>query len=105
MCSTDDGSRGKKCFVTDTIGDVLSQDSIDLIITCGPEVMMNKVLEIANSKDIEVQASLERKMKCGVGLCGSCCIGDNNDTCVCKDGPIFNSIQLKKFQQFGEYSK
>ena len=105
MCSTDDGSRGKKCLVTETIEEILSHDSIDLIITCGPEVMMKKVLEIAHSKNIEVQASLERKMKCGVGLCGSCCIGDNNDMCVCKDGPIFNSIQLKKFPQFGEYSK
>jgi dihydroorotate dehydrogenase electron transfer subunit len=105
MCSTDDGSRGKKCFVTDTINDILSKDSIDLIITCGPEVMMKKVLDISESKNIEVQASLERKMKCGIGLCGSCCIGNANDTCVCKDGPIFNSTQLQKFPQFGDYSK
>ena len=67
--------------------------------------MMKKVLEIAESKNILVQASLERKMKCGVGLCGSCCIGENNDISVCKDGPIFNSEQLKKFPQFGSYSK
>lgn len=105
MCTTDDGSRGKKCFVTDTIEDILSQNKINLIITCGPEVMMKKVFEIAESKNIEVQASLERKMKCGVGLCGSCCVGEDNKTCVCKEGPIFNSSQLKKFPQFGAYSK
>ncbi len=105
MCSTDDGSRGKKCFVTDTIEEIFKGNTIDLIMTCGPEVMMKKVLEIAESKNIEVQASLERKMKCGVGLCGSCCIGENNDTCVCKDGPIFKSEQLKTFPQFGTYSK
>jgi len=105
MCSTDDGSFGKKCFVTDTIEDILVENSIDLILTCGPEVMMKKVLDIAESKNINVQASLERKMKCGVGLCGSCCIGENNDISVCKDGPIFNSEQLRKFPQFGSYFK
>ncbi|UCD02528.1 MAG: dihydroorotate dehydrogenase electron transfer subunit, partial [Promethearchaeota archaeon] len=50
-------------------------------------------------------ASLERKMKCGVGLCGSCCIGENNDVSVCKDGPIFSSEQLKQLPQFGDYKK
>jgi len=93
-CSTDDGSFGRKCYVTDTIEDILTSNNIDLIITCGPEVMMKKVLDLAESKNIEIQASLERKMKCGVGLCGSCCIGADNDISVCKDGPIFNREQL-----------
>ena len=105
MCSTDDGSRGKKCFVTATIEDILANNAIDLIITCGPELMMKKVLEIADTKNIEIQASLERKMKCGVGLCGSCSIGSNNNITVCKDGPVFNSMQLKAFPQFGTYRK
>ncbi len=105
MCTTDDGSFGKKCYVTDSIEEIISANNIDLILTCGPEVMMKKVLDIAESKNIKVQASLERKMKCGVGLCGSCCLGENNDISVCKDGPIFNSEQLKKFPQFGSYFK
>ena len=105
MCSTDDGSVGKKCFVTDTIEDILANSEIDLIITCGPEVMMKKVLDIAESKGIALQTSLERKMKCGVGLCGSCCVGEDNNTTVCKKGPIFNSSQLKKIPQFGFYQK
>jgi len=105
MCSTDDGSVGKKCFVTDTIEEIITHNSIDLIITCGPEVMMKKVLEIAELKNIKVQASLERKMKCGVGLCGSCCIGNDNDVSICKTGPIFSSSDLKIFPQFGTYSK
>ncbi|MFW9936638.1 MAG: dihydroorotate dehydrogenase electron transfer subunit [Candidatus Thorarchaeota archaeon] len=105
LCTTDDGSVGKKCFVTDTIEDIIKKEKIDLILTCGPEVMMKQVLEIANSNNIEIQASLERKMKCGVGLCGSCCIGEKNNITVCKEGPIFNSTQLKSFPQFGKYSK
>jgi len=105
MCTTDDGSFGRKCYVSDSIEEIISDNNIDLILTCGPEVMMKKVLDIAESKNIKIQASLERKMKCGVGLCGSCCIGENNDIPVCKDGPIFNSDQLKKFPQFGSYLK
>ena len=105
LCTTDDGSVGKKCFVTDTIEDIIRKEKIDLILTCGPEIMMKRVLEIADSRKIEIQASLERKMKCGVGLCGSCCIGDKNNITVCKEGPIFNSSQLKSFPQFGSYSK
>jgi len=66
---------------------------------------MKKILDLAESKNIKIQASLERKMKCGVGLCGSCCIGVDNDIPVCKDGPIFNSEQLKTFPQFGSYAK
>ncbi|GAH16072.1 unnamed protein product, partial [marine sediment metagenome] len=103
--TTDDGSIGKKCFVTDIIEDIIDKNDIDLILTCGPEVMMKQVLEIAELKKINIQASLERKMKCGVGLCGSCCIGEENNVPVCKDGPIFDSTQLRKFSKFGTYSK
>jgi dihydroorotate dehydrogenase electron transfer subunit len=105
MCTTDDGSRGKKCFVTDAVEDIIKNENIDLILTCGPEIMMKRVFEIAEAKSIEIQASLERKMKCGIGLCGSCCVGYKNDVSVCKDGPIFTSKQLKTFPQFGNYSK
>ncbi len=105
MCTTEDGSVGKKCVVTDPVEDLINKENFDLIVTCGPEVMMKKVLELAESKNIEIQASLERKMKCGLGICGSCCIGVNNNITVCKDGPVFNSDQLKSFPKFGTYTK
>jgi len=44
-------------------------------------------------------------MKCGIGLYGSCCVGEKNDISVCKYGPVFKSTQLKTFPQFGSYSK
>ncbi|NVM44279.1 MAG: dihydroorotate dehydrogenase electron transfer subunit [Candidatus Lokiarchaeota archaeon] len=101
MCTTEDGSIGKKCVVTDPVEELINRENFDLIVTCGPEVMMKKVLELANLKNIEIQASIERKMKCGLGLCGSCCIGNDHNITVCKDGPVFNSDQLKNFTQFG----
>ncbi|MGV9171305.1 MAG: dihydroorotate dehydrogenase electron transfer subunit [Promethearchaeia archaeon] len=105
LCTTDDGSVGQKCMVTDPIEELIEKNDIDLILTCGPEVMMKRILEIAKSRDVNVQASLERKMKCGVGLCGSCCVGENNEVCVCKEGPIFLKRQLVQFPQFGTYKK
>ncbi|NHJ20399.1 MAG: dihydroorotate dehydrogenase electron transfer subunit [Candidatus Lokiarchaeota archaeon] len=105
MCTTEDGSIGKKCLVTDPVEELINKENFDTIFTCGPEVMMKKVLELADSKNIQVQASLERKMKCGLGLCGSCCIGEGNNITVCKDGPVFKSNQLKSFPQFGTYKK
>lgn len=101
MCTTDDGSKGKKCVVTDPVEELINRENFDLIVTCGPEIMMKKVLELADLKNIEIQASLERKIKCGLGLCGSCCIGTDHNITICKDGPVFNSDQLKNFTQFG----
>ena len=46
LCTTDDGSVGKKCYVTDTIEDILKEKEIDLILTCGPEVMMKGALSV-----------------------------------------------------------
>jgi dihydroorotate dehydrogenase electron transfer subunit len=105
ICATEDGSVGRKCMVTDTIEEIINKEQIDLVITCGPEPMMKRVLEIISSKDIAIQASLERKMKCGVGLCGSCCVGEENNISVCKEGPVFNKKQLESFPQFGRYQK
>jgi dihydroorotate dehydrogenase electron transfer subunit len=45
--------------------------------------------------------SLHRYMKCGVGICGSCCI-DPDGLRVCRDGPIFSGDQIKK-TEFGHY--
>ncbi|OLS14270.1 MAG: oxidoreductase FAD/NAD(P)-binding domain-containing protein, partial [Promethearchaeota archaeon CR_4] len=41
-CTTDDGSVGQKCFVTDPVADIIAKQKIDLILTCGPEMMMKE---------------------------------------------------------------
>jgi dihydroorotate dehydrogenase electron transfer subunit len=95
---TDDGSYGKKGLVTDMVKEMTHTTHYDAIYTCGPEQMMYKTVQIANSKDIFVQASLERMMKCGVGICGSCCMGSD---LVCKDGTIFDGNHLLSNPEFG----
>ena len=100
LISTEDGSFGKKGYPMDILKDVLSEetDNIDMIYTCGPELMMKKIFDMAVLKKIPIQASLERYMKCGIGICSSCCI---NDMLVCYDGTIFNNEQLQNLSEFG----
>ncbi|MEE9134914.1 MAG: hypothetical protein V3U25_03575, partial [Nitrososphaerales archaeon] len=62
---------------------------------CGPEFMMQKVVQLSISRGIEVQASLERIMTCAIGLCGSCCVGD---LILCRDGPVLDSHELIKVE-------
>lgn len=99
IAATDDGSYGKRGFATDILDEVLEKSRKAVIVyTCGPEIMMKKVLEICNRHKVECEASLERMMKCGFGVCGACMV---NDRAVCIDGPVFNSSQLNKLSEFG----
>ncbi len=95
---TEDGSYGEKGYVTDVLEKLLEENTYDAIYTCGPELMMYKTVQMANKKGIFVQASLERMMKCGVGICGSCCV---NDDLVCRDGTIFDGDHLSTKSEFG----
>ncbi len=95
---TEDGSYGEKGYVTDVLEKLLEENTYDAIYTCGPELMMYKTIQLAQKKGIFVQASLERMMKCGVGICGSCCV---NDDLVCRDGTVFNGDHLSSKSEFG----
>ena len=99
---TEDGSYGEKGYVTDVLEKLLEENTYDAIYTCGPELMMYKTVKLANEKGIFVQASLERMMKCGVGICGSCCV---NEDLVCRDGTIFDGQYLAKNSEFGHFQR
>ena len=100
--STDDGSAGYKGFATDLAEKIMKKESFDIVYTCGPEIMMKKMLDLCMEKGVEMQASLERYMKCGVGICDSCSI---NGYRVCKDGPVFNSNLLSRMDEFGRWKR
>ena len=99
--TTDDGSFGEHCFACDALEGILSEVSYELVLTCGPELMMKRVVDTCLKNNLPCQASLERYMKCGIGLCGSCTI-DPSGMRVCKDGPIFTAEQLEN-TEFGSY--
>jgi sulfhydrogenase subunit gamma (sulfur reductase) len=68
-------------------------------VTCGPPIMIRftiQALEKLGFKDEQIVTTLERRMKCGVGLCGRCNIGGKF---VCVDGPVFTQAQLKELPQ------
>ncbi len=105
IMATDDGSAGYKGFVTDCFAQWLEQSDLagdDVIIySCGPEVMLARIAEIAKAKNIDCQVSMERRMACGIGLCQSCAIEcrvpDSGETVYkmcCQDGPVFDSKEV-----------
>jgi dihydroorotate dehydrogenase electron transfer subunit len=97
---TDDGSAGLKKTASDQATEMIEKSDYDQVYTCGPEKMMYKIFEVTENNGIPLQAALERYMKCGFGLCGSCCIGS---FLVCKDGPVLTSQNLKELQEeFGK---
>ena len=99
--STDDGSKGYKGFVTELAKALLIKEKFNSVLTCGPDIMMKKLLDICDN--IPLQASLERYMKCGIGICGQCCVG--RGLRVCEEGPVFDGKTLKKVEEFGVYKR
>lgn len=105
LISTDDGSAGFACFVTDCLGEWLENNELaaskTTIFTCGPEPMLAGVAEIAQKRKIPCQVSLERLMACGIGLCQSCaveCTKSDEESIYklcCKDGPVFDSQEVQ----------
>ena len=102
IVSTDDGSYGEKGFVTDLVEKLVSEAHYDGVYVCGPEIMMYKTVQSAHSRNIFVQASLERMMKCGVGICGSCCVGED---LACRDGTVFDGDHLSTNKEFGYFHR
>ena len=102
IVSTDDGSYGEKGFVTDLVEKLTASTHYDGVYVCGPEIMMYKTVQSAHSRGMFVQASLERMMKCGIGICGSCCMGED---LVCRDGTIFDGNHLSQNKEFGYFHR
>jgi len=93
MVATEDGSHGFKGLATDLADQMLREHKFDMVYTCGREEMMKKMFQLAESHKTPLQTSLERIIKCSVGLCGSCTIGKYR---ICRDGPVFFREQLRE---------
>lgn len=104
IVTTEDGSFGQKGLVTTLAEKLLNRsEQFDMIYTCGPEKMMQKMFLLAEKFHISLEASLERFMRCAIGLCGTCVIGKYR---VCQDGPVFSSRQLREVkEEFGQWRR
>jgi len=107
IVTTDDGSYGEKGFVTDALKrydlKALASPRTKAAI-CGPEKMMYKTAEILEKyiSPENIYISVERLMKCGVGLCGACDFGGYRP---CVDGPVFTYEEVKEVPDFGFYKR
>ncbi|MDE6729838.1 MAG: sulfide/dihydroorotate dehydrogenase-like FAD/NAD-binding protein [Oscillospiraceae bacterium] len=93
---TDDGSYGKKGFVTDALQDQINAGiSYDAVIAIGPVLMMKSVCELTKKYQIPTIVSLDPIMVDGTGMCGGCRVtvgGKIRYACV--EGPDFDGHQV-----------
>ena len=101
---TDDGSFGFEGFATDCTVSLLEDNSYDFAFVCGPEIMMKGIYEILEDAGISAEYSLERYMKCALGICGQCCV-DNTGWRICVEGPVFKNEKIEEISEFGKYRR
>ncbi|GAB4436759.1 MAG: dihydroorotate dehydrogenase electron transfer subunit [bacterium] len=96
--STDDGSLGKKGFITQYFEEYLNEigNKKINIYACGPHPFLKKMWQIGKSYKLEnIFASFETVMACGFGVCLGCAIETPfGYVKVCKKGPVFNIYEI-----------
>lgn len=94
-----EGWQGRTGVVPAVLTDLGVRPDNAVAVTCGPPIMIRFTLEALGKlgfKDEQIVTTLERRMKCGIGLCGRCNIGEKF---VCVDGPVFTQAQLAGLPQ------
>ena len=99
---TEDGSAGRRGVPTDWLREAVGRRELGAVYTCGPEAMMVAVVEMCRKGGVPCQASLERYMKCGIGICGQC---ECDGRLVCLDGPVFTGEELAAMPSFGRATR
>ncbi len=92
----DETWKGREGFVPTVCKEVAPSSENAVTVICGPPIMIRFTLpvffELGFSKE-NIITSLEMRMKCGIGKCGRCNVGEKY---VCKDGPVFSLAELDK---------
>jgi ferredoxin--NADP+ reductase len=92
---TDDGTKGRKGLVTDTLKELVATQKIDYVLAVGPVPMMRAVASVCATKQIKTMVSLNSIMVDGTGMCGGCRVLVNNSSqFACVDGPEFDAVQV-----------
>ena len=88
---TDDGSYGRKGFITDASRELLEKGGIDIVYAIGPVPMMRAVAELTRPFGVRTIVSLNPVMVDGTGMCGGCRVAIGKETkFACVDGPEFD---------------
>jgi len=91
---TDDGSKGRKGFVSDELKHIMYEEDIkiDFVFAIGPTIMMKVVADTTRPQKISTWVSLNPIMVDGTGMCGACRVEVGGDTYfACVDGPDFDA--------------
>jgi dihydroorotate dehydrogenase electron transfer subunit len=99
-----DGSGNFSGRGTVLLDQLLEKEKYDCVLSCGPEKMLESVLNVCEKHSLKCQLSLERIMKCGIGVCGHCAM-DPDGWLVCKDGPVAYGDKIRSFTEFSRYSR
>jgi dihydroorotate dehydrogenase electron transfer subunit len=105
--TTDDGSAGRRGWVSDVLGEVVDRTGAGVVYGCGPMAMLRSVTEIATAHGAVAQVAVEESMACGVGVCMTCVLpvtGNDGVTRMvrsCVEGPVFRGDRVR-WDAFGE---
>jgi ferredoxin--NADP+ reductase len=92
---TDDGSYGRKGFVTEELKDILDGGKVDQVVAIGPVPMMKFVSKLTADYDVPTLVSLNPIMVDGTGMCGGCRVSVGGETkFACVDGPEFDGHKV-----------
>lgn len=95
LITTDDGSYGRKGFVTDALKDVLDKGDTQLVVAIGPVPMMKFVSKLTAEYKVKTIVSLNPIMVDGTGMCGGCRVTIGGKTrFACVDGPEFDGHKV-----------
>jgi len=94
-----EGWEGHTGYVPEIVQRVGPSSKRAVALVCGPSAMIDKTIPVLRDQgfgDDRIFCSMERRMTCGIGLCGRCNIGP---LYVCTDGPVFSVAELENVQQ------
>jgi len=91
---TDDGSKGRKGFVTEALNELMKKKKINRVFAIGPTIMMKAVADLTKDR-IKTIVSLNPIMIDGMGMCGCCrVVVDEKVRFACVDGPEFDAHKV-----------
>jgi NAD(P)H-flavin reductase len=93
--ATDDGSAGRRAFVTELLREELDRDAEVTVYACGPPAMLEAVRALCAEREVPAQLALESGMACGFGACMGCVVPTRAGYVrLCVDGPVLDAGDL-----------
>ena len=94
--ATDDGSAGKRAYVTELLREELDADPQATVYACGPPPMLEAVRALCAERGVTAQLAMESGMACGFGACFGCVVPTRNGYVrLCVDGPVVDAGELE----------